>query len=287
MMLLKKAMFALVAGAFAAPALAGDFKNLPGPVPPATTVAAVSGSNSPNADQLYLEAQSFTFLDAAQLIPQTIEYNAIATTGTLPRAVTGSGTLSLLAHQVTEDILVGGEEYGNLYDFVFRDSRDNKLVFGTRVMLGVEDDQAQDGELNFLFRHGFKEGATTFSAAAAWLFQTDSDLRLYNVARTGSTSLTAAKVYDPDTVRLQSDVNKQEGNPYSGLFLLKTDALHYTTASGAVGVFQAGEEGQPAVGADFAGFVPTNTAPVPEPSTWALLAGGLGMVGFAARRRRA
>ena len=34
-------------------------------------------------------------------------------------------------------------------------------------------------------------------------------------------------------------------------------------------------------------FLQFNPLPVPEPQTWALLLGGLGMVGWAARRRRA
>lgn len=260
-------------------AQAGDFQTVTQTPEPATATRVV-GANNPNTDKLYLDAISISFADAEQLIPTSIQYNAIATSGSLPRAITGSGTLSLLDSRVSEDIEIDGEEIGHLYDFVFRDSRDNTLVFGTRVTLGVEPDQDDDAELNFIYRRGLAGSAVS----AAWLFQSDSDLRLYNVAMTDSTSLTGALTYVADVIRMQSDINLAEGNPYSGLFLVKTDALSYTLESGAIGVFQAGEEGQPQVGADFLGFAPV---PVPEPSSWLMLGAGLAALGFKARRSAA
>ena len=274
----------LVAGVTAlalSPVWAGDFTNLPGLVNagPGTTTL-VNGVNNQNSDRLYLDATSSVRLGSDAEVPTSISYNAIAISGGLPRPITGSGTLTLLDWRFTPDVVLAGEEIGNLYDFVFSDSRDNKLVFGTRVLLGVEQDQAQDAELNFVYRNGF----TGFSAAAAWLYTGNSDLRMYNAGRTASNSLTGAVPYSPGTVRFQSDVNLSEGNPFSGLFLIKTDATAFTTAAAAVGVFQAGEEGQPRVGAELLGFVPAIAA-VPEPATYALLLGGLGLVGLAARRR--
>ncbi len=282
-MKLKQLVVAVSMSLVAASAVAGDFSPLP------TTGARVVGANNPNTDKLYLDATSITFM--ADDIPSSIAYNAIATSGSLPRAITGSGTLTLLDYRVTLDIGIpvsqGSSDtvaIGHLYDFVFRDSRDDALVFGTRVRLGVEDDQADDAELNFIYRYGFQEGSTTYTTAAAWLFTSDFDLRMYNAGNTSSNSLTGATPYDPNTVRMQSDVNLSEGNPYSGLFLVKTDATAYTLGT-AIGVFQAGEEGQPQVGANFTGFVPT--APIPEPSTYAMLLGGLGLLGVIAKRRRA
>jgi PEP-CTERM motif len=272
---MKALQFTLLAGAVLAAtgAHAGDFTTLP------TTGALVSGLNNQNSDRLYLDATSITFADAEDLIPSVINYNAIATSGGLPRAVTGSGTLTLLASSVTPDVVLAGEEIGNAYDFVFRDSRDGQLVFGTRVTLGVEPDQAQDAELNFLYRYGF-DG---YSAAAAWLFTGNFDLRMYNAGRTASDSLTGATPFDAGTVRMQSDVNLAEGNPFSGLFLIKTDAPMYSESTRAIGVFQAGEEGQPRVGAELAGFVPSA---VPEPSTYLMLLLGLAGIGAVARRRQ-
>lgn len=279
-MKLKNLVVSVAAALASTGALAGDFVELAKPTPPSTIAPLTVGATNPNADKLYIQATSISFTDASELIPSEIVYNAIATTGGIPRPVTGSGTLTLLASRTTEDVVLAGEEIGNVYDFVFRDSRDSKLVFGTRVMLGVEPDQSQDSELNFLYRHGF-DG---YSAAAAWTFVTDFDLRMYNAGRTNSNSLTGAIPFDPDAIRFQSDVNLSEGNPYSGLFLIKTDAEAYKVGDGAIGLFQAGEEGQPRVGVDIAGFVPT--APIPEPSTYAMLLGGLGLLGVIARRRR-
>ncbi len=281
-MKLKQLVVAVSMSLAAASAVAGDFTPLP------TDGSLVIGRTNPNSDRLFLDATSITFLTTD--IPSTIAYNAIATAGTLPRAITGSGVLTLLDHMVTLDIAIPESQgssstvqIGHLYDFVFRDSRDDALVFGTRVRLGVAPNQIDDAELNFLYRYGFQDGSTTYSTAAAWLFTSDFDLRMYNAGMTSSTSLLGATPYDPNTVRMQSDVNLSEGNPFSGLFLVKTDATAYTIGN-AIGVFQAGEEGQPQVGANFMGFVP---APIPEPSTYAMLLGGLGLLGVMAKRRRA
>jgi hypothetical protein len=259
-------------------AVAGDFTELP------QNGSLVVGANNPNTDRLYLEAQSITTLPGDDRIFTSISYNAIATSGGLPRAIVGSGTLTLIDHLITLDVVLDGREIGHAFDFVFRDSRDDKLVFGMRTLLGVEPDHQQDAELNFLYRYGFQDDTATYSAAAAWMFTSDFDLRMYNVGRTASTSLLGATPFDPDTIRMQSDVNLAEGNPFSGLFLIKTDAERYTIADRGIGVFQAGEEGQPRVGVDLRGFVP---APIPEPSTYAMLLGGLGLLGVVARRRRA
>ncbi|MCU0869819.1 MAG: PEP-CTERM sorting domain-containing protein, partial [Burkholderiales bacterium] len=213
--------------------------------------------------------------------PISIDYRAFNNSS--PFATIATGTLTRVAFRFTEDIELDGEEIGHLYDFVFRDSRDDKLVFGMRTRLGVEDDHDDDSELNFLYRYCMTEGATVFAPSAAWLFVSDSDLRAYSAGSTASDALTGDTLYDADTVRFQSDINLEEGNPDSGLFLVKTDAMFWRTVDRAIGVFQAGEEGQPRVGSDFAGFAPSA---VPEPSTWALSV--LGMAGALAlvRRRR-
>lgn len=280
-MKLKTIVMATLLAASSASAYAGDFTNLPDSLSSLSEVngGLVKGANSSNSDKMYVDNISTTWLSGYEdLIPQVLNYNAIATSGGIPRPVTGSGTLTLLAYNVTEDIEIGGEEIGHMYDMVFRDSRDNALVFGTRVTLGVEPDHdVGDGELNFLYRYGF----TGFSTAAAWTYVTDYDLRLYQAGRTADDTYDASVPFDADTVRMKSDVSVAEGNPYSGLFLIKTNAQYYAFDDEAVGYFQAGEEGQPRVGGVLAGYV----AAVPEPESYAMFLAGLGMLGFVARRK--
>ena len=69
------------------------------------------------------------------------------------------------------------------------------------------------------------------------------------------------------------------------VFLVKTDATDYVWGDKAIGYYQAGEEGQAIVGGFIGGFVPT-VAAVPEPSEYALMMLGLGVVGFVAARRK-
>lgn len=194
-------------------------------------------------------------------------------------AYTTPSFLTLLASSST-DVELGGEEVGEVHDYVFRDTRDNMLVFGTRIELAlVVDGEQNDFEVNDLFRRGF----TGYSAAVAWTKSDFLDLRLYSAARTATGLKQGADVFSPDVIDLRSDVNVSESNPFSALFLIKTNAPNWKVAADAIGVYQAGEENQAIVLLNYAGFAP---APVPEPSTYALMFGGLGLMAIFARRRR-
>lgn len=273
-------------------AVAGDFVELNKSFP-----WRLNGATNQNTDRYFLQlaaptqaiptpmviTSSFVNIDdeVIPLVASSITYNARSTTGA--QSIIGTGTLTLLDYRLNEDVTLAGQAIGDIYDFVYRDSRDDKLVFGTRVVLGLPGQQ-QNAELNNVFRYGFEEDGTTFDAAAAWLFLSNYDLRLYSAARSDK-GLNQTDAFDPDAVSFQSDINLSEGNPYSGLYLVKTNATYYTVADKAIGYFQAGEESQPIVKAFIGGYVPTNTAPIPEPSTYAMLLAGLGMIGVIARRR--
>jgi len=280
-----------VALAFAAlPAAAGDFQPLTAAAPPFSHIAQmVVGVNDIFSDPLYLRAvpggttrKSNDVNSPDYHVFEEIDYWAVSIDGNL--SVTGSGTLTLLDYRYTPNVVFENtaQPIADMYDFVFRDSRDDTLVFGSRIRMGLAG-QSGNSELNFLFRYGLEENGTVFDVSAAWLSTSSRDLRMYFAGRTDSTSLTGAPLYDPDTARFQTDLNLAEGNPFGGLYLLKTNAEYYTVGSAGVGFFQAGEEGQPRVGNSYAGFIPTA---VPEPSTYAMLAAGLGFLGTVAARRR-
>lgn len=261
----------LVAGSSA---YAGDFVNLRDDLAKLSVAngGLVSGAQNSRADALYLDAASYTWLDGYStgydLVASSISYNSSA----------GSYVLTLLDWQMTTNVtLLPNTPQATIYDFVYQDSRDNSLVFGTRYINLVDNNQ----EVNFLYRYGF-EG---YSAASAWMFLSDNDLRLYETGRTDDYSYSRTVDFDGDAVRQKSDISVSEGNPYSGLFLVKTDATAYTLGDKAIGYYQAGEEGQAIVGGYLGGFVPT-VAAVPEPSEYALMLLGLGVVGFVASRRR-
>jgi len=244
----------------------------------------INGANAPNADQLYIETTSATYLpglDQTSIPPQDGGTGDVVATSINYRTfsagvTTGTGTLTLLDWRVTNDVpLLPGEPQASIYDFVYRDSADNKLVFATRYLNRVDNDQ----EVNFLYRYGF----TGYETAAAWTFSTDFDLRMYQAGRTASTSNDAVVPFDADPVRQKGDFSATEGNPWSGLFFVKTNATSYLLGDQAIGFFQAGEEGQDIAGGFIGGYIPT---PVPEPETYAMLLAGLACVGLALRRRR-
>lgn len=169
------------------------------------------------------------------------------------------------------------EEVGEFFDYVFRDTSDNTLVFASRIVM----DPLEEGEINDVFRAGF----FGYNVSAGWTFMSDNDLRMFQAGRfaTGLEEVEEGEEeFDDDVVAMRSDINVAEGNALSGLYMLKVAASGYYLSEEAITVYQAGEEGQTPYRFDFDGFAPT---PVPEPSTYLMLLAGLGLVGLIARRR--
>jgi hypothetical protein len=243
----------------------------------------ILGATSQAGDKLYIETTGVTYLaghddllgpldgGSGDVVASSITYRAYTGATT-----TGTGTLSLLDWRVTDDVpLLPGEPQAKVYDFVYRDSADDRLVFATRYLNEADNDQ----EANFLYRYGF----AGFEVASAWTFATDFDLRMYESGRTASNSFAALLPFDADAVRQKGDFSVTEGNPWSGLFFAKTNAPFYTDGDKAIGFFQAGQEGQAQVGGFIGGYIPTA---VPEPGTCAMLLAGLAALGLSSTRRR-
>jgi len=162
-------------------------------------------------------------------------------------------TYTLLA---TRDnvLTVGGNPVGTLTDSVYRDTTDNRLVFGMRLVLNNTVGGVQN---TFEVNDFFRKGSTGFTAQAAWSRALDSDLRMYAAVRTAVKFGQGTETFNPDVVKFQSDINVSEGNPRSGYFWLKSNAPSFKTIPDGVSVYQGGEEGQPLLEITVPGFVPS------------------------------
>lgn len=247
----------------------------------------VNGEGSEATDLMLIQTVSATYVSGyddltphflngtGDVVAQTIDYRTYAAFG--DGSTLSTGTLNLLAWQVTRgvDLSDTGVGQADIYDFVYRDSSDNKLVFGTRYLNRVDNDE----EANYLYRYGF----SNFETTVAWTYSTDSDLNLYSAAKTSTPGNGSEFPLDADVVRQQGDFSASEGAPWSALFLVKTDATSFALSSKAIGFSQAGDEGQAPFMGFIGGYIPTA---VPEPESYALMVLGLGVIGAFARRQK-
>jgi hypothetical protein len=257
-----KGIYLAVLLATATSANAGNFVSLTSGIAGSLSAAnggLQNGANSSGGDKFYIQNTGATYVagfdstnSAGEVVAQTLNYRAFTGVNT-----TSTGTLTLLDWSVTRGVdLSPGSKQFDYFDYVYRDSADNKLVFGTRALNQV----ANNEEANFFYRYGF----SGFTTASAWTNLTDFDLRQYQAGLTNSLTTDPIVSLDTNVVRQKSDVNVDEGNPWSGLFLVKTDAQFYTTGAQAIGFAQAGQEGQSVVRGSIAGFVASATDPVAE-----------------------
>lgn len=162
-------------------------------------------------------------------------------------------TYTLLATRANT-LTFQGQTVGTLTDYVFRDTTDNQLVFGLRLVLAPTVGGAQN---TFEVNDFYRKGNTNFTAKAAWSRASDADLRMYAAVRTAVKFGQGVETFDPDTVKFQSDINVSEGNPRSGYYFLKSNAPTYKTVPNGLSVYQGGEEGQTLFEIVMPGFVPS------------------------------
>lgn len=150
-------------------------------------------------------------------------------------------------------------EVGTLIDQVLLDASVNRLVFATRLVLDATVAGVQNVyEVNDFLRRGF----TGVAVEAGWTRASDRDLRMYAAARTSTLFGQGTRLYDPDVVLMQSDINVSEGNPWSAVNMLRTDAAFFDTRADGISLFQGGEEGQPLNLVTLAGFAPSAAIPL-------------------------
>lgn len=179
-----------------------------------------------------------------------------------PGVAKGDGTYNLpstlsLINKVDTNFLSGsGATYysGRFSDYVFVDKTTNSIVIGSRLFFGTRPDgQRNIAEANDIFRYGY----SGFTVQAAWTRLSDSDLRLYSVASSSKGLGQGADVYNSNVVDFRSDINASEGNPLSGLYLIRTNATAFKVMNNAIEIRQGGEEGQSVLSVKLAGYAPT------------------------------
>ncbi|WP_439537796.1 FxDxF family PEP-CTERM protein [Methyloversatilis sp.] len=187
-------------------------------------------------------------------------------------------------------VIYDGTDIGTFYDFVYRSTTDSTLLFASRFELDVGEieigDLDYETEINDILRSGY----ANYDVSVGWYAATDDDLRLQSTAHTSNGVRTRptnpVDVFDDNVVDFRTDISVEEGNPSTAWYVLKTNATEFTYLADAVSIRQAPSldgTSPPLRTATFEGFAPVTA--VPEPETYAMLLAGLGLIGFAARRR--
>jgi hypothetical protein len=163
-------------------------------------------------------------------------------------------SLSLISKVDTNFVSAQDSKFaGTFSDYVFMDTTTNSVVIGSRLLFGPINGLRNLSEANDIFRYGY-EG---FKVEAGWTRLSSSDLRAYSIARSETGLKQGADVYNANVVGFRTDVNASEGNPQSGLYLIRTDATAFKVINNAIKVRQGGEEGQTPLSVSLSGYAPT------------------------------
>jgi hypothetical protein len=221
--------------------------------------------------------------------------------GTLSAATSG---FSLVA-STSGSIVANSVTVGTLYDRVYYNGSTGESLFALRLdMNGNQWDppSTETFEVNDVFRSGF---SSVTSIQAGYARDNPADEYSWAIGRTDEglnegTGSGGAPVYDTDWVRWWTDVNVDDPDGSSpgtsAWFVMKfadEDVVDFDVGTNAIRIWQGGEEGQEEYEIFMNGYVPVFAsarsamalAPVPEPSEYAMLLAGLGLVGVMARRR--
>lgn len=191
--------------------------------------------------------------------------------------------------------LLGTFTVGTFIDSVWSDASTNSLVFGSYFKLN----DASQGitEINSLVRSGFGDfdnvsaawtRAAGIYAGAANGYRLRDPARSDYVAVYDAATATAGGYLDLDKIAIRTDVSLGEGNPNSGIYLVRVDATGYSYewSDDVIRIVQgasSSEGGRIFQDTYLAGF--RAVAAVPEPTEYAMFLAGLGLIGVVARRR--
>lgn len=252
--------------------------------------------------------------------PSFAAFVSLPSTGTIMQACADSGTgnstsvacgagsvstatsgFSLLT-SVSRTLTAGTTTVGSLSDRVYGNGA-GTYIFGLRLDMNANtwDSTNLSFEVNDAFRSGFSSATSVqggYSKVDITGPVTDEYARSIGRSSAGLNE-SGVGTYDADWVRFETDVNVDDPDGSSpgtsAWYWVKiTGANGWTTASEAIRLWEGGEEDQTQYSIYVSGYVPTYAgarfaasalAPVPEPSTYAMLFAGLGIVGLTVRRR--
>ena len=186
------------------------------------------------------------------------------------------------AQSLTTTFAGGNSHNGNIFDVLVG----NQAISLNSLGLNVNTNAGTTGTFEFYFRQGTSTGFQ--SDAAGWtLFSTNT------AVSAGSGAATAI-----DITNLMLDANTR----YGLYFTLTSDSLSYTNGTGVGNVaatngdltvfegygsaYRFGSSFQPRIVNATFEYTVAGAGTVPEPATWAMMIGGIGMVGGAMRRRK-
>ncbi|MGY1489835.1 PEP-CTERM sorting domain-containing protein [Methylobacillus pratensis] len=220
-------------------------------------------------------------------------------TGGIPSSWTQQASVTTAVYSPVNNSI----QVGNFIDTVWIDATTNQLIIGSYFQLLPNYPQGNIhggggiSEINSIVRTGFSDVDTV---SAAWYFAegiysgAEDGYRLRDPSRSGyvasydAANAAAGDYLDLDKVAIRTDVSIGEDNPNSGIYFLSVDASQYTYVFGsnAIGIIQgasSNEGGRQFQEIWLSGF---RVAAVPEPSEYALMLIGLGLMGVVARRRK-